>query len=151
MLRYIIISRLTNARARSWHVWTSEKGRLPLCAVDREGSKRPNFCRLDSNLSDVRARRRWEAPLQAIELVKTGLTSLRRLRKLRKAYDYKGKLASLNFNILSCSTFWNKPLKGGLVWVQSWSACLLWSCCKLSYLPNKISMMPAVSLLTCAL
>ena len=81
--------RLTNARARSCRVQTSEKRRLPLYTFDREGYKRSNVCRLDSHLLRVQTSGRMEAPLQVIELVKTGLPSLRRLMKLRKPYDYK--------------------------------------------------------------
>ena len=83
------IERLTNARARSCRVQTSEKRRLPLYKFDREGYKRSNVCRLDSHLLRVQTSGRMEAPLQVIELVKTGLPSLRRLMKLRKPYDYK--------------------------------------------------------------
>ena len=84
-----LLGRLTNARARSCRVQTSEKRRLPLYKFDREGYKRSNVCRLDSHLLRVQTSGRMEAPLQVIELVKTGLPSLRRLMKLRKPYDYK--------------------------------------------------------------
>ena len=88
-LSVIATLRLTNARARSCRVRTSEKRRLPLYTFDRKGYKRLNVCRLDSHLLRVQTSGRNEAPLQVIELVKTGLRSLRRLMKLRKPYDYK--------------------------------------------------------------